>query len=344
MFSLSRYVLICALWIPACAYAGFFPERTLRIGMQGDDVREFQQALNETIATATPIALTGFYGPRTEQLVRRFQEKEGIVRSGTPAMTGYGSIGSRTRTALRLAALMGRCTWDVKPTRRACLGTYYETFAQDRGTVSALRLIEAQIQREKNFDVQCHEVMHEIGHAGAHEFKTLGDAFVKGTDLCQNGYYHGVVEEFLRDRELTEISPKELRGYCDAARFASSTEPALNCAHGLGHALVYMTARDLPKALVRCVDLGTDEERGECAAGAFMQYSFADALLGIKDGAMNKAAEPCLNIFFDGGQCWLNEAAKVIARDGNATDTARRFCAGLSTKVRRDTCLAPFAQ
>lgn len=54
--------------------------------------------------------ITGYYGPLTEQAVRRYQKKHGIVSSGSPDTTGYGVVGPATRTTL-----LQRCDQTVMP-------------------------------------------------------------------------------------------------------------------------------------------------------------------------------------------------------------------------------------
>lgn len=43
---------------------------------------------------------TGYFGPLTEAAVQHWQSSQGIVSSGSPATTGYGSVGPRSRAAL----------------------------------------------------------------------------------------------------------------------------------------------------------------------------------------------------------------------------------------------------
>src|SRR3989338_2742492 len=45
--------------------------------------------------------ITGFYGPLTEQAVKRWQAKNGLVSSGSPDTTGYGVMGVQTREKIR---------------------------------------------------------------------------------------------------------------------------------------------------------------------------------------------------------------------------------------------------
>jgi peptidoglycan hydrolase-like protein with peptidoglycan-binding domain len=44
--------------------------------------------------------VTGYYGSLTEKAVAAFQEKEGIVSGGTPATTGLGNVGPKTRAVI----------------------------------------------------------------------------------------------------------------------------------------------------------------------------------------------------------------------------------------------------
>ena len=47
--------------------------------------------------------ITGRYDAATEDAVRQFQSAEGIVSAGTAKTTGYGSVGPRTISALKIA-------------------------------------------------------------------------------------------------------------------------------------------------------------------------------------------------------------------------------------------------
>jgi peptidoglycan hydrolase-like protein with peptidoglycan-binding domain len=73
--------------------------RTLLRGMQGEDVRAVQQFLISQGLLAAD-SVTGFFGPLTEGAVKAWQASNGIVSSGTPITTGYGSVGPRTRAAM----------------------------------------------------------------------------------------------------------------------------------------------------------------------------------------------------------------------------------------------------
>lgn len=73
----------------------------LRRGSNHTDVMRLQKLL-ATDKTVYPEGdATGYFGPATERAIQRFQKKYGIVSSGTPATTGYGAFGAKTRAKVQ---------------------------------------------------------------------------------------------------------------------------------------------------------------------------------------------------------------------------------------------------
>lgn len=85
------------------------------LGMKDDETDGQITALQKILATDAEVypegLMTGYYGPLTEQAVRRYQKKYGIVSSGAPETTGYGVVGSKTRAKMR-----EMCGTSVPPT------------------------------------------------------------------------------------------------------------------------------------------------------------------------------------------------------------------------------------
>ncbi len=73
--------------------------RNLSRGSRGADVTELQQFLISVGMLANDSA-TGYFGVLTEAAVQKWQASKGIVSSGSPSTTGYGSVGPKTRSAL----------------------------------------------------------------------------------------------------------------------------------------------------------------------------------------------------------------------------------------------------
>lgn len=77
-------------------------ERTLRLGMSGEDVKALQTLLSTDPSVYPEGRVTGYFGPLTEAAVKRFQQKTGIVTSGTTDTTGFGLVGPRTMQQLNV--------------------------------------------------------------------------------------------------------------------------------------------------------------------------------------------------------------------------------------------------
>lgn len=73
--------------------------RTLSHGSRGSDVTALQQYFI-SIGVLGSSSATGYFGPLTEGAVQEWQASRGIVSSGSPATTGWGVVGPRTRIAL----------------------------------------------------------------------------------------------------------------------------------------------------------------------------------------------------------------------------------------------------
>ncbi len=74
--------------------------RTLALGADGEDVSELQTFLQSTGDYTYP-EITGHFGRITQAAVQAWQAKKGIVSSGSPAETGFGVAGQRTRASIQ---------------------------------------------------------------------------------------------------------------------------------------------------------------------------------------------------------------------------------------------------
>jgi chitodextrinase len=73
--------------------------KTMSRGSKIAEVKILQQFLISQgyLPANTPL---GYFGVLTEQAVKAFQKKQGIVSSGSPATTGYGMVGAKTRAVI----------------------------------------------------------------------------------------------------------------------------------------------------------------------------------------------------------------------------------------------------
>lgn len=73
--------------------------RALGVGASGSDVSDLQQFLSST-GDYTYGSVTGYFGTVTEEAVKRFQCRQGIVCEGSTGSTGYGAVGPATQSQI----------------------------------------------------------------------------------------------------------------------------------------------------------------------------------------------------------------------------------------------------
>ena len=253
-----------------------------------------------------------------------------------------------------LLGVLGAAFVHVRPTRvdnadtrhclrgqewKSCNEAYYSAYAKKHGVQNAIARITTDIALDRELADSCHSAMHEIGHVAAKAYSSLGSAFDAGTNICANGFYHGVVEQLFGDDDISLLSEHEITSICSMAALGTSSPLVrLNCVHGIGHALMYMTEGDTPLALLYCEDYSADSDISQCATGALME----EGLRVERSTSSEKFADPtlfCSQVLGDQNDCWLSQSAKIIAQKRNVAD-AKKFCEGLETPLYRDHCLS----
>ncbi|NOY35922.1 MAG: peptidoglycan-binding protein [bacterium] len=97
--------------------ASFIFTKALWKGMKNNDVKKLQELLASDSSIYPEGITTGYFGRLTEKAVQRFQEKYGIVSSGTPDTTGYGLVGPKTMA--KLNEIFGGMTASATPAKTA---------------------------------------------------------------------------------------------------------------------------------------------------------------------------------------------------------------------------------
>lgn len=100
-FALSFLAVSALLLFPLMSFAASCPymTRTLKVGVEGEDVRQLQSYLAAT-GDLEAKYVTGYYGPKTQDAVARWQCSHSLVCQGTPETTGLGQVGLQTRTTM----------------------------------------------------------------------------------------------------------------------------------------------------------------------------------------------------------------------------------------------------
>lgn len=122
----------------------------------------------------------------------------------------------------------------------------------------------------------CHLLLHYVGHELYKKEKNLPMALSECSNYCVGGCFHGVAEEYFREKyanvgNLNEKEfQKDISGACKD-RLNCQNMMTNNVTHGLGHALLFLTDYNLQKTLLMCDKYTHNQYSGACFGGAFME-------------------------------------------------------------------------
>ena len=159
--SLGLAIVVSILLLASTTSAATCPtiSRSLSRGASGTDVTALQQFLI-TQGVLSAGSATGYFGLLTEKAVQTLQSKASLVSSGTPATTGFGRVGARTR-----ALIAAQCASSVPKTS--------ESLTSEPSTPRYL-LFQLGGFILQPLDQQVQNIVQSIGVRGDHERVQLG--------------------------------------------------------------------------------------------------------------------------------------------------------------------------
>ena len=233
---------------------------------------------------------------------------------------------------------------------RNCLGTpasavrcnqkFYETYAKTYGAKEELARFTRDEKEDSQLNAGCHSVLHKIGHVAAQEYGSLGNAFDAGSTICSNGFYHGVVEQLFGTMDFAALTQNEISGICNNI-VSTTSQPSLklNCIHGVGHALMFMSGGDTANSLLGCGSFTRDEDRSSCVTGVIMEEGFRIEASATTARFNDDPTMFCSQVPGVQTSCWLAQSAKIIAHL-QGTSSAEVFCSSIQSGDARTHCHA----
>lgn len=184
-----------------------------------------------------------------------------------------------------------------------CFADHMERLTNERGVQGALAVL-AKVG-ERTSSGECHFGAHMVGWAAFKKHGSPAAAFEEFTQegVCTSGYYHGVVEEFLEDRNGESLADvvDEVCAAPAGTRVATS-QGQWQCTHGFGHVVMALSDYDLPSALSVCDKFTTENQRYGCGYGVFMENWLAGH---FREGVVSPWAKPSEPLF----PCFENEVS-----------------------------------
>lgn len=165
---------------------------------------------------------------------------------------------------------------------------------------------------EETFPV-CHGQSHDLGKALFAASNDLGSALRECGTRCTSGCMHGAVGEAFGSSSPEAISA-QMNTFCGEGEMARLHKPG-NCAHGLGHALMFVNAGDVRKSIDACLGFRSEPMQYYCATGVFMEK----ILTGPKPATPPPSIHsPCDEETLFPSACYRYKAADLLRLRGDA--------------------------
>lgn len=126
---------------------------------------------------------------------------------------------------------------------------------------------------------KCHSQAHDLGKVVYAKVRDIGLGLRVCEDRCYSGCMHGVLMEAFTTAQKSSydhINLRELRAIMNQVcyenlQMVSSYRPP-DCAHGVGHALMFLTEYHILRTIDACAGFEDPAMNYACVTGAYMEY------------------------------------------------------------------------
>ena len=132
-----------------------------------------------------------------------------------------------------------------------CVNRYFEGVVNSDGMSIALQEVSRRWQEgDPWMQTNCHSIGHKLGRMGFKIYQDIPKAFGAGSDPCDYGYLHGVIEGASADFS-DEVLRREMPNLCEGTG-DTTNHGYRQCIHGLGHAAARRVNNDLARGMDFC--------------------------------------------------------------------------------------------
>jgi hypothetical protein len=234
------------------------------------------------------------------------------------------------------------------------------------------RALREESSQDSQVLALCHDILHAIGHVAFDKYGSFKEAVPYQEDFCNSGYIHGLLESYLSTSEDPLVG---LRDQCDDYGQGKREFDLLQCYHGIGHGLMYVTGGDLDHSLRLCRENLPEEARPSCQNGVYMEIFNREVLAKEKSfvnpddpfltcSSREEAKGDCyfyiptylsqtlsvdfIDIFHECAKaedgyvddCIAGVGAEVVKRNMSALDEVFALCAQAGTLLAQQVCVS----
>ncbi len=167
--------------------------------------------------------------------------------------------------------------FEKKVGQNNCYKEVAHDFLKNSNLEEALNILQKNQTQPEIFQ-SCHQMAHLLGREEYNLKKSVGESLTKCSPVCFAGCYHGVLEGYFIEKNLSasadnSLIAKEVSALCGKKEGYKNNELYNQCLHGLGHAVMFLAENELPRSLKLCDELQTQSDQEWCYSGAFMENS-----------------------------------------------------------------------
>lgn len=169
----------------------------------------------------------------------------------------------------------------------------------------------------------CHDEAHDLGRAVYEHVKDVGRALQACGTRCTRACAHGVLKQAFGTIPIDELRPR-LAGTCTDGPAREVKEPG-NCAHGMGHALMFVLKNDVAKSIEACQAFNHPAMAYYCATGVYME------LFDQSEGSVTGASlyAPCDRHPEFPAACYRYQAVRMLRKLGGDREKLAEACRAL---------------
>jgi len=273
------------------------------------------------VAIASPLAGQGHQHESTPAV----PAAERAAASASAKETAGGSMMSGAKRRFTPAEKLLQADMRLDLIRRN--GTEREIYDRYLAKLGAQPMLDVLEERNP----YCHGEAHELGRALYLLRRDVGVAISECSMGCTGGCLHGVLKEAYGDRKVEEITAK-LDDICDGLTMA---KPG-SCAHGMGHALMMMSGRDVARSVAACGGFGKPVLDYYCQTGLFMELF--DRQEEWKEQRAADRFYPCSTAGGYPSACWRYLGPSLLVSASNDRGKVLGLCRSLP-RAQRLGCL-----
>jgi hypothetical protein len=175
----------------------------------------------------------------------------------------------------------------------------------------------------------CHAQSHELGQAIFSTTRDVETALKRCDTRCTSGCMHGVVTAAFGDATFGAVLAR-MDEFCTRGEMTAIHKPG-NCAHGLGHALMFVTHGDERRSMEGCLGFSREAMQYYCGTGVYMERFILDS---ASKRVSASVLAPCDKETLFPGACYRYKGAELWRALGSPDSVASR-CARLDGLQRR---------